>query len=392
MIKRSLYNVLQNQLLHYPAVALMGPRQVGKTTLAHTIEESADSVYLDLENPRDLNKVQDIELFHQNNEGKLIILDEVQRVPELFASIRGIIDQQRRQGHRTGQFLFLGSASIDLLKQSSETLAGRIAYLELSPLSVLEVGKDANLLWLRGGFPDSYLADSDERSLDWRNNFISAYLERDIPQLGPRIPAETLRRFWTMLAHNQGGTLNASNLAQGLGVSGQTVARYLDLLVDLLLVRRLQPWVSNTGKRLVKSPKVYVRDSGVVHALLGLEVINELLGHPVVGGSWEGFVIENLHTVLPKVAQSYFYRSSGGSEIDLIIAMKPDDLWAIEIKRSLSPKVSKGFYRACDDLNIKHRFVVYPGEESWSIAKDTRVISLSELMQLISSSPATGTD
>jgi len=375
--------MLQNQLNHYPAVALMGPRQIGKTTLAHAIADIVESVYLDLENPRDRVKVEDIELFHQNNQGKLIILDEVQRTPELFAPIRGIIDRQRRLGHRFGQFLFLGSASIDLLKQSSESLAGRIAYLELSSLSVLEVHQDPVQLWLRGGFPDSYLAITDERSLDWRNNFISTYLERDIPLLGPRIPAETLRRFWTMLAHIQGSTLNAANLAKGLGVSAQTATRYLDLLVDLLLVRRLPPWLSNTGKRLVKSPKVYVRDSGIVHALLGLEGINDLMGHPVVGGSWEGFVIENLHTVLPQSAQTYFYRSSGGAEVDLIIALRPDELWAVEIKRSLSPKVSKGYYLACEELQVKRRFLVYPGEDSWFTASDTQVTSLSQLMRLI---------
>lgn len=383
MIKRLIFKMLQNQLNHYPAVALMGPRQIGKTTLAHAIADIVESVYLDLENPRDRAKVEDIELFHQNNQGKLIILDEVQRTPELFAPIRGIIDRQRRLGHRFGQFLFLGSASIDLLKQSSESLAGRIAYLELSSLSVLEVHQDPVQLWLRGGFPDSYLAITDERSLDWRNNFISTYLERDIPLLGPRIPAETLRRFWTMLAHIQGSPLNAANLAKGLGVSAQTATRYLDLLVDLLLVRRLPPWLSNTGKRLVKSPKVYVRDSGIVHALLGLEGINDLMGHPVVGGSWEGFVIENLHTVLPQSAQTYFYRSSGGAEVDLIIALRPDELWAVEIKRSLSPKVSKGYYLACEELQVKRRFLVYPGEDSWFTASDTQVTSLSQLMRLI---------
>lgn len=383
MIKRLIFKMLQNQLNHYPAVALMGPRQIGKTTLAHAIADIVESVYLDLENPRDRAKVEDIELFHQNNQGKLIILDEVQRTPELFAPIRGIIDRQRRLGHRFGQFLFLGSASIDLLKQSSESLAGRIAYLELSSLSVLEVHQDPVQLWLRGGFPDSYLAITDERSLDWRNNFISTYLERDIPLLGPRIPAETLRRFWTMLAHIQGSPLNAANLAKGLGVSAQTATRYLDLLVDLLLVRRLPPWLSNTGKRLVKSPKVYVRDSGIVHALLGLEGINDLMGHPVVGGSWEGFVIENLHTVLPQSAQTYFYRSSGGAEVDLIIALRPDELWAVEINRSLSPKISKGYYLACEELQVKRRFLVYPGEDSWFTASDTQVTSLSQLMRLI---------
>lgn len=272
---------LRDLLEEYPAVALLGPRQVGKTTLAHEVAESVDSVYLDLESAADRAKLSDPELYLADHEDRLVILDEVHRVLDLFQSLRGLIDRGRRKGRKAGRFLLLGSASMDLLRQSGETLAGRIAYLELNLLDVLEVdAKEHDRLWVRGGFPDSFLASNEKRSLSWRENFIRTYLERDVPQLGPRIPAETLRRFWVMLAHNQGGLLNAAALARGLGVDGKTIAKYLDLMIDLLLVRRLMPWHRNVGKRLVKSPKVYVRDSGVTHALLGLANKEDVLGHP----------------------------------------------------------------------------------------------------------------
>ena len=274
MIIRRLEKKIKQTLERSPSVALMGPRQVGKTTIALNIAETVPAIYLDLENTLDLERVRDITAFHIENNKKLIILDEIQRVPDVFAPLRGIIDKERRKGNKSGQFLFLGSASIDLLKQSSESLAGRIAYLELNGIDVLEFAGKAqektNLLWLRGGFPESLLANSDNDSLNWRRDFIKTYLERDIPQLGPRIPAQTLERFWTMLAHNQGGVLNASQLARNLEVSSVTIGRYLDLMTDLLLVRRLQPWTFNIGKRLVRAPKVYVRDSGITHALLNI--------------------------------------------------------------------------------------------------------------------------
>ena len=272
MISRRLQPRLTELIEEYPAVALLGPRQVGKTTLALEMAEALKpAMYLDLESRGDRAKLADAELYLRDHEDKLVVLDEVHRVPELFQSLRGLIDKGRRRGRRTRRFLLLGSASMDLLQQSGETLAGRIAYVELPPFDVLEVDKeDIDKLWIRGGFPDSFLARDDGRSLRWRQNFVRTYLERDVPQLGPRIPAETLRRFWVMLAHTQGGLLNAASLARGLDVDGKTIAKYLDLLVDLLLVRRLAPWHRNVGKRLVKSPKVYVRDSGVTHALLGL--------------------------------------------------------------------------------------------------------------------------
>ena len=316
--------------------------------------------------------------------GKKLVLDEVQRLPELFAPLRSIIDQRRRSGQKYGQFLLLGSASVELLKQSSESLAGRIALAELFPLDALEIEPTSTAvqsLWLRGGFPESCLAENDTASLDWRWDFIRTYLEKDIPLLGPRIPAETLRRLWTMLAHNQGATLNASNLAAGLGVSGQTIGRYIDLLVDLLLIRRLQPWRSNVGKRLVKTPKVYVRDSGIVHALLGIEDFNSLLGHPVVGGSWEGFVIENILASISERIPRSFYRTSGGAEIDLILEPAASERWAIEIKLSTAPKVKKGFYSACDDIQATRKILIYSGEDSFPMKDNVEAMGLQSFMK-----------
>lgn len=382
MIPRLLFSTLQERLAFFPAVALLGPRQVGKTTLAETIGQSQASIYLDLENPADREKLQDAALYLSAHQDKLVILDEIQRVPELFQALRGLIDQGRRQGRTAGHYLLLGSASMDLLHQSGESLAGRIAYLELSPLNLMEVSPDqAQTLWVRGGFPDSFLANTEANSYIWRENFIRTYLERDIPQLGPRIPAETLRRFWTMLAHTQGGLLNAAKLAQNLAVDGKTIARYLDLLVDLLLVRRLPPWSANTGKRLVKSPKTYVRDSGLLHTLLGLSNYETLLGHPVVGASWEGFVIETLLTLLPNPPQASFYRTSAGAEIDLLLELPDNQRWAIEIKRSLVPKVERGFYNACEDVQPNRAFVVYAGFERFPVSQQIEAISLPDLAQ-----------
>jgi predicted AAA+ superfamily ATPase len=385
MIQRRLEAQIKEALKRSPSVALMGPRQVGKTTIALNISETTPSVYLDLESRIDLQKVQDIEAFHRENSDKLIILDEVQRLPEIFAPLRGIIDRERRKGNRAGQFLFLGSASIDLLQQSSESLAGRIAYMELHPVDALEYTKGnpdtLNALWVRGGFPESLLSESDQNSLDWRHDFIKTYLERDIPQLGPRIPAETLERFWTMLAHNQGTVLNAAHLARNLDVSGVTIGRYLDLMTDLLLVRRLKPWIANVGKRLIKSPKIYVRDSGITHALLNIPDYNSLLGHPVVGGSWEGFVIENIMAVAPSRVQPYYYGTPRGAEIDLVLEFPGGMKWAIEIKRNSAPSLSKGFYAGCEDIKPDKRFVVYSGSDSFPMGEDITAISLPNLMQ-----------
>jgi predicted AAA+ superfamily ATPase len=372
----------------FPAVALLGPRQAGKTTLASALaDELGDkAVYLDLERPSDRAKLSDPELYLSAHENQLVILDEIHRAPGIFQVLRGIIDRRRRIETRACEFLLLGSASMDLLKQSAESLAGRIAYLELTPFTVREIEtlgtNSIDRLWVRGGFPDSYLAPNDSASFDWRLAFIQTCLERDIPSLGPRVPAETLHRFWQMLAHSQGQLLNAARLAAGLGVSGQTVARYLDILVDLLLVRRLQPWTPNLSKRLVRSPKVYVRDSGIVHSLLGTPGHERLLGHPIVGPSWEGFVIENLISAAPAGANIWFYRTSAGAEIDLLLDLGPNKLWAVEVKRSLSnPHPTKGFHLACEDVKATRRLVVYPGEEQFRIDPLTEVVSLPALLK-----------
>ena len=380
MITRRRRTLLNQRLDQYPAVALLGPRQVGKTTLALAIAEARPPIYLDLESDADRAKLAEPELYLADHEDKLVILDEVHRRPGLFQNLRGLIDRGRRRGRRTGRFLLLGSASLDLLQQSGETLAGRISYVELDPVDALEIDSgNLDALWLRGGFPDSLLAADDGASLRWRQDFIRSYLERDIPQLGPRIPAETLRRFWTMLAHHQGGLLNAAQFAQGLGVDGKTVARYLDLLVDLLLVRRLPSWHRNIGKRLVKAPKVYVRDSGIVHALLGLRDKETLLGHPVVGSSWEGFVIETLLAAAPLETEASFYRTAAGAEIDLVLGLPGSRLWAVEIKRSLAPKLERGFHHACADLQPERSFVVYAGAERFPVGESTEAISLTDL-------------
>lgn len=385
MLKRNLESSIRESLGQYPAVGLLGPRQVGKTTLALELSRLMPSIYLDLESERDRAKLSDPEAYLASQADKLVILDEIQRFPGLFQPLRGLIDRARRVGEATGRYLILGSASLDLLQQSSESLAGRITYLELAPLLLNEVGREQrDILWLRGGFPDSYLAADDAWSLRWRQDFIRTYLERDVPQLGPRIPAETLRRFWTMIAHQQASLLNAAALARSLGVDGKTVAKYIDLMVDLLLVRRLRPWSKNVGKRLVKSPKLYVRDSGLIHALLGLEDYDSLLSHPVVGGSWEGFVVENVLNTVPPGSEAYFYRTSAGAEVDLVLDLPGQEQWVIEIKRSTAPRLDKGFYHAYEDLKPDAAFVVYPGDDSYSINKNVEAVGLETLMRRLS--------
>ena len=376
--------LLRRRLEQFPAVALLGPRQVGKTTLALQLAATTPSLYLDLEASADLARLSEPSLFLQRHADKLVILDEVQRLPGLFAELRGLIDAGRRQGQANGRFLLLGSASVELIRQSSESLAGRIAFLELGGLHALELGADAlDKLWIRGGFPGSTLAATDGDSAEWRRQFIRTYLERDIPQLGPRLPAETLRRFWTMLAHGQGSLLNAAELGRSLGVDGKTVGRYLDLLVDLLLVRRLPPLLANVGKRLVRSPKVLVRDSGLVHTLLGLGDGDAVLGHPVAGASWEGFVIETLLAVAPQGCQGWFYRTAAGAEIDLVLEWSPQRRWAIEVKRSLSPRLGKGFHQARADLQPERTFVVTPSATGYPLADGVEVMGLAELAAVL---------
>ena len=382
MYKRRITDLILDYLSQFPAVCLLGPRQVGKTTLVRRhIAEFSDGPppeYLDLENPRDIAKLQDAGGYLGPMSDRLVILDEVQRMPGLFQILRGLIDERRLSGRKAGHFLLLGSASIDLLAQSGETLAGRIAYLELSPLDVLEVPAD-NTLWWRGGFPDSLDAASDTHSIRWRHQFITTYLERDIPLLGPRVPAATLRRCWIMLAHQQGALLNAAQLARNLDVSGNTVAGYLDLLVDLLLLRRLPPFHANVKKRLVKSPKVYIRDSGLVHALLNIDSLNDLLAHPVVGMSWEGHVLENLLRVAPERTEASFYRTATGVEIDLILKLPSSRLWAIEIKRSTAPKLERGLRQALNDVQPERAFIVYGGEDRYPKAGRVEAIGLRDM-------------
>lgn len=382
MIPRSVRSKIEAALAHQAAVALIGPRQVGKTTLAHEIATTRPSIYLDLEATADRDKLADPVLFLGKQTDKLVVLDEIHRVPALFEALRGIIDAGRRAGIRTGRFLILGSAAIDLLRQSGETLAGRIAYVDIAPLTAVEVEPtDLTRLWLRGGFPDSFLSATDGDSLDLRESFIRTYLERDVPMFGPRIPAETLRRLWTMLAHNQGTLLNAS----GLSISAPTVTSYIDLLVDLLLVRRLPPFHANVGKRLVKSPKTYVRDSGLTHALLNIETYEDLLGHPVSGPSWEGFVIENLIAAASGRTLASFYRTAAGAEIDLLLELGGQrGTWAVEIKSGLSAKPQRGFYQALEDVQPARAFVVHAGEDSYPISDDIEAIGLRELAGLLS--------
>ncbi|HTR76373.1 MAG TPA: ATP-binding protein [Solirubrobacterales bacterium] len=371
---------LESLLAESPAVAVLGPRQVGKTTLALAVAEGRPSTYLDLESPADRARISEPELYFADHADELLILDEIHRAPGIFEALRGTIDRGRREDRAAGRFLMLGSAAIELLAQSGETLAGRISYAELDPFDISELGGEAiDAHWLRGGFPESYLASSDTTSLRRREDFIRTYLEREIPQLGPRIPAETLRRLWTMLAHSQGQLLNAASIARGLGVSSPTVNAYLDLLVDLLLVRRLQPRLANVGKRQIRSPKTYVRDSGLLHALLGLGDKEALLGHPVLGASWEGYAIENLIDLAPDRVEPSFYRTSGGAEIDLVLRWPEGKEWAIGVKRSLSPRPTRGMRSAIADLEPERSFIVYPGEDRYRVAEEIEVIGLPDL-------------
>lgn len=386
MIEREVTSEIEEALDRQAVVAVIGPRQVGKTTTALEIGGHRNALYLDLESDADRSRLTDPVLFLERYADRLVILDEIHRMPELFPLLRGLVDRGRREGRGVGRFLILGSASIDLLQQSGESLAGRIAYVDMSPLTVREIEPDSesrDRLWLRGGFPDSFLAPSDRVSLQWRRDFLRTYLERDIPMFGPRIPETSMDRLWTMLAHRQGGILNASDLARSLDISPQSVTRYIDLLADLLLVRRLQPYAVNIGKRLVKSLKVYVRDSGLVHALLGIPTLEALDGNPVVGASWEGFVIGQVVAELRWPAQAFFYRTQTGAEIDLLIQFPGDELWAIEVKRSLAPRLSRGFHVARDDLKPARSFVVYAGMDMYPLQEGVEAIGVRALAELV---------
>lgn len=371
---------LREDLASTPAVALLGPRQAGKTTVAHELAQQSDNVYLDLESELDRAKLAAPELYLAERLDRLVVLDEVHRVPGLFPVLRGLIDRARRSGRRSGLYLLLGSASLDLLQQAGESLAGRIAYRELTPFNVQELPEaEHTRLWVRGGFPESHLARTPAASLRWRQDFIRTYVERDIPLFGGRVGSEALRRLWGMLAHQQGALVNASVLARSLALDMRTVNRYLDLLVEMFLVRRLEPWHANLGKRLTKSPKLYVRDSGLLHALLGLPDEETLLGHPAVGASWEGFVLENLITAAGANASAHFYRTSSGAEIDLLLNWPSGESWAIEVKRSLAPKVERGFHSACEDLQPTRKLVIYPGDEPFPLGHGVQAMPLATL-------------
>ena len=376
---------MRDYLRIFPAVALVGPRQVGKTTLARAIAEAPaprdalPGVYLDLEDPADLEKLDDPGAYLARHRGRLVVLDEIHRKPALFQVLRGVIDQRIRQGEPTGQFLLLGSASIDLLRQAGESLAGRLGTLELGPFSLAEMPHDPTGLWIRGGLPRSLLADSDHNSAIWRHNFIDTYLRRDIPELGPRIPAATLRRFWTMLAHQQGTPCNTARLGQSLAADPTTVSRYLDLLVDLLLVRRLPPLHANVSKRLVKTPKVYVRDSGLVHTLLRLDDEEAVLGHPVAGFSWEGFVIENILRAAPERTEASFYGTATKVEVDLVLDLPGGERWAIEIKRGLAT-VNRALRVAFDDVQPDRAVIVHGREGRFPKGNEVEAMDLAHLL------------
>jgi predicted AAA+ superfamily ATPase len=364
-VPRHLAKTISGRLSNNPVAALLGPRQCGKSTLAQVIiSKLPDSLYLDLERPSDRNKLTDPETFFRLNQGKLICLDEIQRTPDIFPVMRSIIDEQRKNG----QFLVLGSASPDLIRQSSETLAGRISYLELTPFVLQEIDHRRNAmqqLWLRGGFPRSFLAADDAASFEWRLDFIRTFLERDIPQLGFRLQSQFLDRFWRMVAHVHGQLLNSSRLGESLGVSHHTVRSYIDILEQTFILRVLPPYFANLKKRLVKSAKVFVRDTGLLHALLDIQTDNELLGHPVYGSSWESFVIENVLTAMPDWRPS-FYRTASGSEIDLLLERGRKKV-AVECKVGSAPKLGKGFWNALNDLDIKEAWVIAPVQEPYPI-------------------------
>jgi uncharacterized protein len=387
LITRRLRPYIEDRLKEMPGVVLLGPRQVGKTTLARSIvsrRAKSAALYLDLERPVDQRRLRDADAFLRAQAGKLVVIDEIHRAPSLFETLRGIIDERRAAGERAGHFLILGSAAIELMRQASETLAGRVAYVNLGPIDALELPHqvgDTDRLWLRGGFPESVLASRETASLEWRQDFIRSYLERDVPMFAPRMPAETIGRLWTMLAHAQGTPLNLARLASSLGVTSPAVGRYVDLLADLLLVRRLRPWAGNVGKRLVRTPKVYIRDSGLTHALLDIETFEDLLGHPIAGASWEGFVTENLITAASARRTPYFYRTEDGAEIDLLFERAGKPEIAIEIKRSSAPTLSRGFHLAREVLKTKEAFLVHSGSETWPEADGVTGIGLTDLMR-----------
>ncbi len=392
IIARDLINNLQNALNNMPVVALVGPRQVGKTTLALQIaaqRTDKKSAYIDLELDTDLSKLSDAESYLRRFENQLLIIDEVQRMPDLFRILRGLVDSRKRAGENAGQFLLLGSASRDPLQHSSETLAGRIRYLELYPLSAIEIyytdplGFNPEKLWFRGGFPNSYLADTDNESWEWRNDFISSYIERDIPLMGPQVSATRIKRFWMMLAHYHGQQVVLSEIGKSLDLSHTTIKSYLDILTDFYMVRLIQPWSGNTKKRLVKTPKMFIRDTGLLHKLLNISDFDMLLGNPVAGASWEGFIIENIIVNLSNKWRYSYYRTATQTEIDLVLEGPGNEVWAIEIKKSAAPSIKKTFHTSCAEVGATHKYVLYSGTERFPMAENTEAIGLIELLKML---------
>lgn len=392
MIERTAFRNILNKLDRLPVVAILGCRQVGKTTLAREIAKKFNkpTIYLDLQRPSNMTMLEQAELFLQKQQGKLVILDEIHLAPNIFPVLRSLIDERRQNNEKNGQFLILGSASIELLEQSSESLAGRIAYVELDPLNIFEAKKSgitdyADQLWIRGGFPDSYLSESDEASMEWRENFIRTYLRRDLPELGANLPAELVYKLWRMLSLDQGCQINLSKLATNLSISATTVKNYIDILSDLFLVRQLRPWSGNSKKRLVKTPKIYVRDSGLLHSLVGIKNYDDLSGHPLYGQSWKGFVIEQILQNIPARTEATFYRTSAGAEIDLVLETPNNIVCAIEIKRTTTPVISKGFRLGCEEILPNHRFYVVPTTEQYPLDANTRAVNVEQLLTILTS-------
>jgi uncharacterized protein len=391
MIKRAQYKQLIDSLNSVPVVALIGPRQVGKTTLALELANNfkKEVTYIDLELDSDFNKLTDAETYLKRFSNQLLIIDEVQCKPDLFRILRGIVDKRKREGEPSGQFLVLGSASSDLIQNSSESLAGRIRYLELTTFSVSEVckgEKNTNCiekLWLRGGFPDSYLASNEENSMNWRRDFFNTYVERDIPQMGPRVSSAFLKRFWKMLAHYHANQINFSEFGRSLELSHTSIRNYLDLLTDFYMVRQIPSWSGNIKKRLVKSPKIYLRDSGILHSILNLKNMDMLFSHPKIGASWEGFVVENILNQIDDKWEYSYYRTSNQAEIDLVLHTPDDEVWAIEIKKASAPKLTRGYHEACKDVKATHKWVVNANNDRYPLAQEAEVIGLVEFLDLL---------
>ena len=376
-ISRSAESAVKQFLSIFPAVAILGARQCGKSTMIKMMSGNLSSfLYLDLQNPDDFNKLSEPMLFFEANRKSTICLDEIQQTPDLFSVLRSVIDKDRYPG----RFILLGSASKELIQKTSETLAGRVGFINLTPFTADELQVDYNLHhhWFRGGFPESYLAENDVNAGFWLDNFIRTFVERDIPQLGFQTPALQIRRFMMMCAHNQGQLLNSSKLGEALGVTHPTVRRYLDMTEQTFIMRCLPPYESNVKKRLVKSPRVYIRDSGILHKLLQIPDFNGLMGHPVLGASWEGFVIENIISRFPDF-EYFFYRTSSGNELDLVI-QTPTKRIAVECKASTAPQLSKGNWEAISDVKPDETFVIAPISDRYYLKEKIVAINLLDFL------------